>query len=97
MKSETDFVNFLRKIKTFDKNIIKGIGDDCAIIKFNSKKKLRHNIRHFITRTALTRDYTPEEIGHKVLATNLSDIASMGCAPYTLFMILLFLKCQRLG
>ena len=39
MKSEQDFVNFLEKLKSYDKNIIKGIGDDCSIISFNSKKK----------------------------------------------------------
>ena len=39
MKSELDFVNYLKKIKTFNKNIIRGIGDDCAIVKFNSRKK----------------------------------------------------------
>ena len=27
------------KIKTFNKNIIEGIGDDCAIVKFSSRKK----------------------------------------------------------
>ena len=37
MKSESDFVKFLEKIKTFDKNIIKGIGDDCAVLKFHPK------------------------------------------------------------
>ena len=39
MKSELDFVNYLKKIKTFNKNIIEGIGDDCAIVKFSSRKK----------------------------------------------------------
>ena len=86
MKSETDFVNFLRKIKTFDKNIIKGIGDDCAIIRFNSKKNYVITSDTSLLGPHFTEDYTPEEIGHKVLATNLSDIASMGCVPlYALY------------
>ena len=86
MKSETDFVNFLRKIKTFDKNIIKGIGDDCAIIKFNSKKNYVITSDTSLLGPHFTGDYTAEEIGHKVLATNLSDIASMGCVPlYALY------------
>ena len=81
MKSELDFVNYLKKIKTFNKNIIEGIGDDCAIVKFNSKKKYVITSDTSLLGPHFTRDYTPEEIGHKSLATNLSDIASMGCLP----------------
>ena len=33
-----------------------------------------------------TSDYTPFEIGYKCLATNLSDIAAMGCIPRYIFM-----------
>ena len=86
MKSELDFINFLKKIKTFNKNIIKGIGDDCAIIKFNSKKNYVITSDTSLLGPHFTKDYSPEEIGHKVLATNLSDIASMGCVPlYALY------------
>ena len=86
MKSELDFVNYLKKIKTFDKNIIVGIGDDCAIVKFSSKKKYVITSDTSLLGPHFSKDYTPEEIGHKSLATNLSDIASMGCLPlYALY------------
>ena len=39
MKSEQDFVSFLEKLKSYDRNIIKGIGDDCSIIRFDKNKK----------------------------------------------------------
>jgi thiamine-monophosphate kinase len=86
MKSELDFVNYLKKIKTFNKNIIEGIGDDCAIVKFSSRKKYVITSDTSLLGPHFSKDYTPEEIGHKSLATNLSDIASMGCVPlYALY------------
>ena len=48
MKSELDLIKYLEKIKTFDKKIIKGIGDDCAIVKFDTKK-VCNNIRYIVT------------------------------------------------
>ena len=86
MKSELDFVNYLKKIKTFNKNIIEGIGDDCAIVKFSGRKKYVITSDTSLLGPHFSKDYTPEEIGHKSLATNLSDIASMGCVPlYALY------------
>ena len=86
MKSELDFVNYLKKIKTFNKNIIAGIGVDCAIVKFSSRKKYVITSDTSLLGPHFSKDYTPEEIGHKSLATNLSDIASMGCVPlYALY------------
>ncbi len=89
MKSEYDFVKYLEKIKISHKNVVHGIGDDCAVLRFNNKNYV------VTTDTSLlgphfTKDYTPEEIGHKSLATNLSDIAAMGCVPlYALYAITL--------
>ena len=88
MKSELDLIKYLEKIKTFDKKIIKGIGDDCAIVKFDAKKKYVITSDTSLLGPHFTRDYTPEDIGHKAIATNLSDIASMGCLPlYALYAI----------
>ena len=45
---------------------------------------IRHYLAHILLKTI------PEEIGHKSLATNISDIAAMGCTPkYALFAITL--------
>jgi thiamine-monophosphate kinase len=90
MKSEQDFVNFLEKLKSYDKNIVKGIGDDCSIISFNSKKKYVFTTDTSLLGPHFTKEYTPEEIGYKCLATNISDIASMGCMPlYAMYAITL--------
>lgn len=64
------------------KSVLKGIGDDCAVIKFNKDKYLLLTCDmmvegvHFDLKIA-----TPYQIGHKALASALSDIAAMGGVP----------------
>jgi thiamine-monophosphate kinase len=81
MKCEQDFVNFLQKLESYSGNILKGIGDDCSIVKFNNKKKYVFTTDTSLLGPHFTKDYSPEDIGYKCLATNISDIASMGCMP----------------
>lgn len=61
---------------------IEGIGDDCAVIPVAGERRLvvttdllTENI-HF-----LRRALSPEELGRKSLAVNLSDVAAMGASP----------------
>ncbi len=81
MNSERDFINYLRNITSSKRNILKGIGDDCAIIKFKSNKKYVFTTDTSLLGPHFTNDYTPSEIGFKTLASNISDIAAMGCKP----------------
>lgn len=59
-----------------------GVGDDAALLDLGSDALLVATCdaqvegRHFLWSVA-----TPEEIGHKALAVNLSDIAAMGAEP----------------
>ncbi len=59
-----------------------GVGDDAAALDLGAGQLLLATCdcqvegRHFLTRIA-----TPNEIGHKALAVNLSDIAAMGGEP----------------
>lgn len=59
-----------------------GIGDDAALLDFGADSLLVATVdaqvagRHFVLGIA-----TPEEVGHKSLAVNLSDIAAMGGEP----------------
>jgi thiamine-monophosphate kinase len=64
-----------------------GIGDDCAIIPYNKKED------YVITTDLLIEDIHflknrihPEQLGHKSLAVNLSDIAAMGAEPVGSFL-----------
>jgi thiamine-monophosphate kinase len=65
-----------------DKTIIRGIGDDCAILRPRAKEDLVFTSdfvlegRHFTLNT-----HKPADIGHKALARSLSDLAAMGAEP----------------
>ncbi|MBD3182641.1 thiamine-phosphate kinase [Candidatus Poribacteria bacterium] len=71
-----------KALSSSGRNVIVGIGDDTAVLPFNGDKlqlvttdMLIQDV-HFRTTTA-----TPEQIGWKSLAANISDIAAMGGEP----------------
>lgn len=70
-----------RNIKD-DKSVVKGIGDDTAVLRWTKDKYLLFTSDilvedvHFRRRSA-----TPYQIGWKALARNVSDIAAMGGVP----------------
>lgn len=74
-----------RKIKN-DRSVIKGIGDDTAVIKCTGSKYLLFTCDMLIEDVHFTRrKATPFQIGWKAMARNLSDIAAMGgVAKYAL-------------
>jgi len=60
--------------------LLKGRGDDCALLAWPERTLISTDL--FIEDVHFRRSYfTPEQIGHKALAVNLSDIAGMGGAP----------------
>jgi thiamine-monophosphate kinase len=65
-----------------DKSILRHIGDDTAVIKFNARRLLLFTSDmliegvHFDLKKASWQD-----IGHKALARNISDVAAMGGLP----------------
>ncbi len=83
-KNEFELIKVISKMagkKTSDK-VIKGIGDDCAVVDFSKDKYL------VLTVDAIVEDvhfdlgfYDFFDVGWKAIAVNLSDIASMGAVP----------------
>ena len=71
-----------RRCNNLPANGFEGIGDDCAVLPLGNGEALVftcdalcegvHFLRHAVT---------PEELGAKSLAVNLSDVAAMGVAP----------------
>jgi thiamine-monophosphate kinase len=77
---ETGLIARLGKnfIKT-GKDIVRGIGDDCAVIRISKEKYLLVTIDMLLEDVDFRlKDATPYQIGWKSLACGLSDIAAMG-------------------
>lgn len=79
---EFDFINKLKSSRHFHQDVKVGIGDDAAVYKTSEHT---HQVVcvdtmvegvHFLKHVS-----TPEEIGYKALAVNISDIAAMGAIP----------------
>ena len=87
IKNEDNIIHYIQSnIKTTSKDVLKSIGDDCAVIKVNPFKSFVITTDTSLLGPHFTMDYSPYEIGYKCLATNLSDIAAMGCNPMYMFM-----------
>ncbi|OSI16023.1 thiamine-phosphate kinase [Neisseria dumasiana] len=78
---EFDFIKNYLFTQPTDTDVLLGIGDDAAIIRprpgwdlcFSSDMLLKD--RHFFG------DVCPEDLAHKILAVNISDMAAMGATP----------------
>ncbi len=59
-----------------------GIGDDCAVLRPPPRQELCVTTDSLVEDVHFTRGtFRPEDIGHKALAVNLSDLAAMGARP----------------
>jgi len=66
--------------------VVKGIGDDCAVIALDGPDYLLVTTDLIVERVHFLKDWgTPEQIGAKALAANLSDIAACGGIPRDAF------------
>jgi len=67
--------------------IKKGIGDDCAVLETSGDRALLVTTDTLIEGIHFTaRTLSPEALGWKALAVNISDIAAMGGKPHTAFL-----------
>jgi thiamine-monophosphate kinase len=79
--------NFIKSIlkktgPTRNRGIIKGIGDDCAIIEYTPKKVLVLTSDSLVENVHFSRKYfSPWEIGARAMAVNISDICAMAGIP----------------
>lgn len=79
---EFGFIEKITRLTRTDSSVIKGIGDDCAVLKYKNSKHLLFATDILVEGVHFTRDKaTPEEIGRKALAVNISDIAACGGLP----------------
>jgi thiamine-monophosphate kinase len=63
-------------------NAVLGVGDDCALVDVTNGMDLAVSTDTMVLGTHFFPDVDPENLGHKALAVNLSDMAAMGAMPY---------------
>lgn len=86
---ELGLIQRIKKILGDDPRVIRGIGDDAAVLPFTKKENLLFTVdavregTHFTLKqsTFYSQKATPFQIGWKALGVNLSDIAAMGGKP----------------
>ena len=78
---ELGLIRKLSQAISTDKSVIKGIGDDAAVIKFTSGKYLLFKTDMVVEGEHFTSKTPARLIGRKALARNISDIAAMGGIP----------------
>lgn len=78
---EFDLINRIKKLIKTDSSVIKGIGDDCAVIKFNKDQYLLFTCDMIVEGVDFTKHDEPYLIGRKALAVSISDIAACAGEP----------------
>ncbi|MDD4202926.1 MAG: thiamine-phosphate kinase [Candidatus Omnitrophica bacterium] len=78
---EIKFIKDLEKMIPCKKGIIKGIGDDTAVLPFTKDKYLLYASDMIVEDVHFKADDAPEKIGWKAVAVNISDIAAMAGVP----------------
>src|ERR687886_1308334 len=82
---ETAVVDRIRKLAaqgTDSRGLIRGIGDDCAVLRPRPKHDLVFTTDFVLEGRHFTLDtHSAADVGHKALARSLSDLAAMGSEP----------------
>ncbi len=63
------------------KDVLKGIGDDCALLKVPQGQRLAASMDTLIGGVHFLPDSNAADIAHKAVAVNLSDLAAVGAEP----------------
>jgi len=81
--SEFGLIDIIKKrYQTMNKDIIAGIGDDATVFAIDKTRAGLLTIDTLVDKIHFDLSYTSfENLGHKALAANLSDIAAMGGRP----------------
>jgi len=78
---EFGLINLIAKLAGKSKNLIKGIGDDAAVLPYTKDKYLLLTTDMLLEGVHFVQKDGAQAIGHKALACNISDIAAMGGVP----------------
>lgn len=78
---EFNFIHRLKRHIRLSRQVIKGIGDDAAVIRYSKEKYMLLTADMLVEGKHFYRNARPELIGWKSLACSVSDIAAMGGMP----------------
>jgi len=83
--NETAAIDWIRSLSSKahqNPMLLKGIGDDCAILRPRHDEDLVFTTDFLLEERHFEREsHTAAEVGHKALARSLSDLAAMGSEP----------------
>jgi thiamine-monophosphate kinase len=88
--NETQIVECFEKLNLEGgKGLIRGIGDDCAVIEKNTRWSWLVTMDTLVESVHFDlRWHSPEKLGRKAIAVNVSDICAMGGKPVLVFLSL---------
>ncbi|CAL4324144.1 thiamine-phosphate kinase [Buchnera aphidicola] len=72
---------YFNRFKKKDKYLIKGIGDDCAVVQIPKNKALSISTDTLVEGIHFLKNIHPIDLSYKALAVNLSDLAAIGAEP----------------
>ena len=84
---EFKLIEHIRQRAPVGGDVHRGIGDDAAVVTVPEGHHLLTSMDMLIEGVHFRRDWTsPEDLGHKAVAVNLSDLAAMGGIPRYLYL-----------
>jgi thiamine-monophosphate kinase len=81
MASEFELIHKYFQSTDLPDNVTLGVGDDAALLNMPEGHQLVVTVDTLIEGVHFPVNTSPEDIGHKALAVNLSDLAAMGASP----------------
>ena len=93
-----DEFELIRRFFTYhaqDAGVVVGVGDDGAVLAVTPGKQLVEVIDTLVEGVHFPADFSPADIGYRVVAVNASDIAAMGADPRWMTMALTLPKATE--
>jgi len=78
---EFNFINRMSKTIRLSSQVVKGIGDDAAVLKYTKDKYLLFTTDMLLEGKHFHKGSSAGLVGRKALSSNISDIAAMGGIP----------------
>ena len=79
--TEFEFIRRYFSKQQHDSNVVLGIGDDAAIVRPKAGYDLHFSSDMLLAGRHFFEDMNPEDLAHKILSVNISDMAAMGAIP----------------